>query len=255
MQKIGILVMTLTLFSLSCSTTRKAGKLKPFPVEKSFSSGYAGSIETNNLSGYDFFIRKAEIELTGNNIRNRFNASIRFRRPDSLLISVRSSVGIEAARIFLTRDTLLVNDKVNKKLLTGNTRILGVKYGIDPSLIFAVLGDFIIAKADENRIIKCLNGIYRDSFSINGKNIEYAVDCKKGKTINAYFEGTLTTGNITLSFGSFKKMDGLTVPQEIVMKDDLSEMSVNLKIENAEIGWEGKIGFIPGSGYEVVYLK
>jgi hypothetical protein len=223
--------------------------------ERALKLEYAGDIRNNNLSENDFFIRKAEISVTERNITSRFNASIRFRRPDSMLVSIRSMVGIEAGRMLLTRDTLLINDRVNKKLIRGSTESLEAKYGIDPSLILALLGDFIISKEDDKRKMNCINGIYRDNFEVNGKSIEYTVDCRRGKITGAYFEGTLTTGNISLTYGRFKKIGGILIPGEITMKDDLSELGINIKIDNAETGWKGSIGFIPGSGYDIVNLR
>jgi len=238
-----------------CSASRRMNKSGTFPGERNLNGAVAGAIKSNNLSGNNFYIRKAEISVTDRNITNRFNASIKFRKPDSMLVSIKSLIGIEAGRMLLTGDTVIINDRVNKKMIRGNTERLGRKYGIDPSLIFALLGDFIISHKDENRQINCVNGFYRDNFIINDKRVEYVVDCKKGKITNAYFEGTLTTGNITIMYGKFKRMDGLFIPEEITMEDDLSDLGINIKINNLEVGWNGRIEFIPGSGYDVVNLK
>ena len=45
------------------------------------------------------------------------------------------------------------------------------------------------------------------------------------------------------------------VPREIEMMEDMNDLKINVKIDNAEIGWNGKIEFIPGNGYEVIFLK
>ena len=224
-------------------------------IEKSAKIDYAGTVMANNLSENNFFIRKADITLVNNKTTAGFVASIRFKKPDSLMIGIKSKLGIEAARAFLTRDTILINDKVNKKLLVGNVRILETKYGIDPSLIFVLLGDFIINKKDETRKVDCQNGSYQDNFVIKERKVDYIIDCKKKKVISAYFEGSLTTGNITIKYSRFTNMDGLPVPQLIELSDDMSTLKINMEIGKAEIGWAGGIDFFPGSGYEVVNLK
>lgn len=254
MQKITFLLLVLIVLSGGCSVLKKSERGELSPREENAKSEFAGSIAENNLSRRNFFIRKAEITVTSSKSTDRFDANIRFKS-DSLLISIRSRIGIEAARALLTHDTILINDKVNKKLLTGSTGKLEGKYGIDLSMIFALLGDFIIDKKDEQRMIKCQNGFYKDSFIVNERRVEYTVDCKRKKITSAYFEGTLTTGNINIVFGSFRNMGGLLLPGVIEMKDDLSELKINLEIDNAEIGWNGFIEFIPGNGYEVGYLK
>jgi len=118
-----------------------------------------------------------------------------------------------------------------------------------------LFGDFIIEEKDQKRIIKCQNGFYRDSFIINERKVDYTVDCRRKKISGAYFEGSLTTGNINLIYRNFKSMDGIMVPREIELQEDLSEIMINVKVDNIEIGWSGKIEFIPGSGFEMINLK
>jgi len=255
LQKVVVILLMLGVFSGGCSVLRKSEKTDPTRVGRGLNSELAGSISENNISAGNFFIRKAEITVTTDKGTDRFTASVRFRKPDSLLINVRSRIGIEVARALVTKDTVLLNDRVNKKLVTGNTRLLEKKYGVNPSILFALFGDFIIEEKDQKRIIKCQNGFYRDSFFINERKVDYTVDCRRKKISGAYFEGSLTTGNINLIYRNFKSMDGIMVPREIELQEDLSEIMINVKVDNIEIGWSGKIEFIPGSGFEMINLK
>jgi hypothetical protein len=240
---------------VSCSVTRRSAVPQPKPGYGPVTSDNAESVARNNVSQYDFFIKKAEISVRDESYSENFNANIRFKRPDSLLISLRSKLGIEAARIFLTSDTLMINDRINKKLILGNTRNLESKYGIDFRLIFTLFGDFIIDKDDESRKLNCVNGIYSDTFLINGRRVDYKADCRRKKITEAYFEGSLTKGNINIGYGRYKNFGGLILPQEIRMMDDLSGLTVNIEIVSAEPGWNGKITFVAGGNYDIIYLK
>jgi hypothetical protein len=248
LQKVIVILLILVVFSEGCSVLRKSEKANLKPVERSENSELAGSIGENNISAGNFFIRKAEITVTTSKGMDRFTASVRFRKPDSVLINVRSKIGIEVARALLTKDTVLLNDKVNKKLMAGNTRQLEKKYGVNPSVLFALFGDFIIGEKDQKRLIKCQNGFYRDSFIINDRKVDYTVDCKRRKITGAYFEGSLTTGNINLIYRNFKNMDGILVPREIDLTEDLSEITINVIIDNVEIGWREKLSSFPAAG-------
>lgn len=239
----------------SCSVIRKSGSSATISDNENVISEFNGSIIRNNISERDFLIRKAVITLNFEKVSSKFTASIWFKKPDSLLISVRSRLGMEAARAILTRDTLLINDRVNRKLLSGSTRWLSVKYGIENKMIFAALGDFIIDRKDENRKLLCSNGFYKDSYVINERNVVYSVDCRKRKVVDAYMEGGLTTGNISMVFTKFKKMSGMLFPEKIQISDDLKGTEVSIEIDNIETGWNGDIKFIPGNGYKVVYLR
>lgn len=240
---------------LSCSVSRKATGPQSAKGFVTGASDITESISRNNISQYDFFIRKAEISVRDGSYIENFNANIRFKRPDSLLISLRSKLGIEAARIFLTSDTLMANDRINKKLILGNTRSLENKYGIDFKLIFTLFGDFIINKNDESRELKCVNGIYSDTFLINGRRVDYKADCRRRKITDAYFEGSLTKGNISIRYGKYKNFGGIILPQDIRMMDDLSGLTVDIKIVSAEPGWRGRIAFVSGGNYDIMYLK
>lgn len=249
-----IYIVSLCLL-VSCSVTRKSLVTQTKSGSGTIASDIAQSVARNNVSQYDFFIRKAEISVRDESYSENFNANIRFKRPDSLLLSLRSKLGIEAARIFLTSDTLMVNDRINKKLILGNTRSLENKYGIDFRLIFTLFGDFIIDKNDESRKLNCVNGIYSDTFLINGRRVDYKADCRRKKITNASFEGSLTKGNINIEYGKYKNFGGIILPQEIRMMDDLSGLTVNIEIDSAEPGWRGKITFVAGGNYDIIYLK
>jgi outer membrane biogenesis lipoprotein LolB len=255
LQKVNLILIIIIGLLTGCSVTKRSAR-------NVFGSGavpgnamVVQSVTRNNISNYDFFVRKAEITVRQESYNENFNTNIRFRRPDSLLISLRSKLGIEAARIFITSDTLMVNDRINKKLIVGNTKSLEKKYGIDFNLIFTILGDFVVDKKDLNRPIKCVNGIFSDTFFIEGRKVVYTGDCRKGKIKDAYFEGAITKGNISMKYEKYRSFDGIMLPENIEMKDDLSGLTVEIKIGSAEAGWNGKIKFIGGGGYEVISLK
>ena len=112
-------------------------------------------IENQNLTKRNFFIQKAEIEILSEEENQKLIASIKFIYPDQYLISLKSKTGIEAARIFITDDTVLINDRINRKLYFGKPAQLKNKYGISPAVLPVVLGDFIKgnSKLDEQNIM------------------------------------------------------------------------------------------------------
>jgi Domain of unknown function (DUF4292) len=243
------------LFSESCSVSRRSGSKKISSGRPGVTSDIASSITANNLSGQNFFIRRANISLTKDNITSQFSANIRYKLPYTLLITVKSKIGIEAARAYLTKDTLLINDRFNKRLITGSPEKLQSRYGISSDMIFALLGDFIIENKDEKRILNCNNGFYSGSYTLDDRRVDYKIDCDRKKVTEAYFEGGLTTGNISMVFSRFRSMNGAMVPQVVSLSDDLSGLKIIVEIEDVEIGWNGEIDFVPGKEFEVVYLK
>lgn len=208
-----------------------------------------------NISNQSFYIPKAEVTVTQKNTAVRFTANIRFRKPDSLMVIVKSKVGLEAGRALITKNQVYINDRINRQMLTGDTKAIEQKYGIVPSLLFVVLGDFIIDDNEQIQGYSCLKGIYSDSFNIDSKKIEYKIDCNKMKPVQAYFEGDIKTGNITIDFRNIIDTKAVRFPQNIEINDDLNSIKINLEIKKIDSPWEGKINFVPGAGYKVIRVR
>ncbi|MFZ2340199.1 MAG: DUF4292 domain-containing protein [Bacteroidales bacterium] len=255
MQKIVRIVFMLALVFSACSTTRRAGKTD---TGTTFDETAGNSLETvisNNLSNQDFFIRRADIRVRQENVTVNLNASIKFRMPDSLMISVRSGIGVEAGKGFLTGDTVIVNDRFNRKLMVGDPEEIRSKYGIDPGLIYVILGDMIISKDEYRSMMNCQKGEFRKQYSVEGRNVEYTVDCQKKKIRRVYLEGDIRTGNVTIFLSGIVKNGNITYPEKIVINDDLKELDLEIEIKRIESPWSGSIGSVGGKGYRVVKIR
>jgi hypothetical protein len=239
----------------ACSASKKAERRAGSSPNEITEVNTIESVIANNLSTEDFYIQKADINVTQNNFSARLNASIKFRKPDTLLITVRSRTGIEAGRALITKDTILINDKINNKLLVGSPSVIGPKYGIEPSLILLIIGDVIVSEEDKKTSVNCQKGIYKNEYEIKGKKVEYIIDCQKKKAAQAYFEGDVRSGNITLKFSDIVQQEQIKFPQRIEINDDLNSLNIVLEIKKIERPWKGRITFIPGHGFKVIRLK
>jgi hypothetical protein len=255
LQKIIGIIILAAILSGGCSVSRKNSKTSSSPESTVIDENSLESVIVNNLSNNDFHIQKADINVIQNNVSVRFTANIKFKKPDTLLITVRSKSGIEAGRALITKDTILINDRINKKLLIGSPAVIGPKYGIEPSLIFVVMGDIIVNDMDFKRSVNCIKGTYKDEFKINGRNVEYIVDCDKRKVTRAYFEGDVRSGNITFKFNDIVRQGNIKFPSEVEVNDDLNSISIILNIKKVESPWNGRIVFVPGYGYRVIKIR
>ena len=255
MRKIIYITLFLSLLLDACSVSKKSGMTNTSSAVADADERTVESVVVKNMSAENFHIQKADISVTQDNFSARFTASIKFRRPDTILITVRSRSGIEAGRGLITKDTILINDRINNKLLVGSPSVIGPKYGIEPALFFVLFGDMIVTEADKKRSVNCLKGISRYEYEINGKRVEYIIDCKKRKVTQAYFAGDVKSGNITIGFSDIADNDQMQFPRRIEINDDLSSLNILLEIKKIERPWNGKIGFVPGHGYKVIVLK
>ena len=223
---------------------------KDLPVER-----IAEIIKEQNISKSSFFIQKAEIEVTGAEGVERFIANIKYKYPDNYSISIRSKTGIEVARIFISRDTILANDRINRKLYCASPQYLNIKYGVTLSVLPILFGDYIGDNISEKKIVECING-YRDlETSIKDLKIKYVIDCKKGKTIAAIGETSLNNGGVVLKYSDFFKSGIKLIPGRIEIRDFQPKTIITLRILKISYPWDGTMEFLPGNKYEIIKLR
>ncbi len=255
MQKIIPIVLVLALVFSACSATRKAGRTDSGSTLGETAANRLETVISNNLSNNDFYIRRADIKIRQENVTVNLNASIKFRRPDSLMISVKSGIGVEAGKALLTGDTVIINDRFNRKLMVGDPEEIRSKYGIDPALIYVILGDMIVEKGDYRSILNCQKGEFRKQYNVEGRSVEYTVDCQKKKLKKVYLEGDIRTGNITILLSGIVKEGNITYPGRIAINDDLKELDIEIEIKRIESPWSGSMGTVGGQGYRVVKIR
>lgn len=255
MQKIIHIIIVLALVFSACSTSRKAGRTDVGTTLNETAGNSLEMVISNNLSNNDFYIRRADIRVRQENVTVNLNASIKFRRPDSLMISIRSGIGVEAGKGFLTGDTVIVNDRFNRKLLVGDPEEIRSKYGIDPAMVFVILGDMVVAKDDYRSLLNCQKGEFRRQYNVEGRTVEYTVDCQRKKVKRVYLEGDIRTGNITILLSGVVKDGNITYPEKIAINDDLKELDIEIEIKKIESPWSGNIGTVGGQGYRVVKIR
>jgi hypothetical protein len=252
MQKTAIGFVFIWIVIQGCSTLKRT---ELFEKAERPSGGSMSDVIDNNISNHSFYIQKADITVAENNSSTRFFAIIKYKMPDSLMISFRARLGFEAARILITKDTLIISDRINKKARIGKPEELGNKYGIEPGLIFAILGDIIIDGKDKSNRIKCNQGLFTKDFRVGERQLSYTVDCKKEKVISTSLTGDSKTGSLKLEFSSFFCLGKIAVPGLISAKSDMSNLWFRMKVEKAEIDYKGNIGFRSPSNYKIVELK
>ncbi len=255
MQKIIFTIIVATLLVTSCSTARKASRTKVSKADRDTNSDRLESVIENNLSNNDFYIRRADIKFRQANVTVNLNASVKFRKPDSLMISVRSAVGVEAGKGFIAGDTVIINDRFNRRIMVGNPDDIRAKYGIHPAMIFVILGDMIVGDGDNSSLIDCQRGEFKRTYEVEGKELEYTVDCVDRKVKKVYVEGDLRSGNVTVLFSDLVREGNISYPGKVIINDDLKELDIEIDIKRIESPWQGSMGSIGGQGYRVVRIK
>ena len=235
----------------ACSVFKKGTRSEaPFRNNSSVNLNLAAVGELN-LSSSGFFISKAEVEISGKDIDQNILCTVKFTPPESYLISLRSRTGIEAARLFVSGDTVLMNDRINRRLYYGSNEKLAEKYGFSYSTIALIFGDYLQSEQVNPAPVTCDEGLLRKRNMVERTMVEYTIDCKLAKTI---FASAGRKNELNLRYSDFKKYDRIVIPERVEIEDKSRQIKILLTIMKIEFPWEGSIEFIPGSGYEKIPL-
>ncbi len=125
--KINRILLILICFSVvSCRTVRQVAVKKDIPViteNKLFRN-----IESNGLDYQTLFAKRIDISLTNGKGSNNFKASLKIRRDSFMQISVTAPLGIEVARILLTKDSVKFVDVYHKRYFLSDYTYFQEKY-------------------------------------------------------------------------------------------------------------------------------
>lgn len=246
------LILFITILISGCSPLRRAGIVSNISGNKEIS---IADIEKLNLTNKDFIIQKAEIEIVIEDDSKKLTASLKYKTGGTYLLIIRSKAGIEAARFYFTKDTILINDRVNRKLYCASPGYLYNKYGISVDALPVLFGDYLNESKYDNPQVICKNGVSELKTRILEKDINYTIDCDIDKVKLAKLGNEQDENIILLSYGKFKQIDNSVFPVKIEMEDSYKKSVIRINIEKIDFTGVDKIDFIPGKDYEQVILK
>lgn len=252
MRKITI-ILFLAIIAGGCYVNRKAVNVNSLAgvVEN---ETVLEKTERQNITSAGFYIQKAEIEFNNQYGNQKFLASIKFEYPEKYLISLKSRTGIEGVRVFINKDSVFVNDRINKKLYIGTTLYLKKNFGVDRNLLPLIFGDLVINKSQKSFNGKCVNDKLMFNCIISGVNLNYSIDCRKGKSTQVVLKNSYLQESVNLKSDGFLKADNILVPRYLVVDDFNTNTKIRIKFLKIEHPWNGTVKFVAGKGYELIEL-
>ena len=227
---------------------RRLASDKPLSSEKLTKEQLIDSVYARNISNYGFFIEKADIILSRNGENEKYLLTVKFQKPDKFLVSVRNTAGIEGARIYITNDSIFVNDRIKGRLLLGKRSILERKTGIPADLEKIAFGDLIFKRDKDGMQFERVDN--QEIIVTKENNYEWKINLDPVlRKVRTYEISDIRTGNKrTFRFDNFSK-GNRPVPFIITFEDKEGNVNARLKIYKIKNPWIGEIEFIPGRGY------
>lgn len=118
--------MLLLLFAGGCSGARRAGL--PTELPAAFPNHTLEQILSRlepAPESLTSFTTRASVAFYSPDRSGSFTANLNHRRNDSLYMSIRVTLGVEAARTLVTPDSFFVYDRINQELIYGSLEEIG----------------------------------------------------------------------------------------------------------------------------------
>jgi hypothetical protein len=241
------------MFCSGCSVVSKSKTDKGFKGNGKEINNLQAIIN-QNITNQNFYIHKATIEISTPEGKEKFIASVKFKYPDKYLISLKGKTGIEGSRIFISADTILINDRLKRKLYFGSGEYLKNKYGFSSFFLPIILGDYVRNNLSKENTVVCLDNILSRGEIIGGIKINYVIDCRFGKVILVTPERLDKSNTFEIHFSKFLKAGNSLIAGQIEVIDLNTKTKIRIEIGQIEFPWVGEIEFLPGNKYEIINL-
>lgn len=212
------------------------------------------SVRLNNVLDEPVAINRITIHYRKGEENRKFRANMKYNGRDSILLSIRTIAGIEAARVLIDKDAIKISDKINKVYYLGKTDRIGRRYGVEFAFINMLFGDIAKLKNGE-KSTQCIEGIAKIREEEEGNTLEYTIDCniKKLKAVEGRigYEGEKIQG----IFNEYRYENGFLYPGKIEWRMEGEGALINLEMNNVKSLERKNLIFRVNHDYEVKIIR
>lgn len=238
------LFLLLTLFALSCKTTKTvtAPVVPAIPTSPPKATHKSISIERLNgikTAAFNFntFSAKANASLRLGNSSNDVNLNIRIKHGEKIWVSVTAIAGIEVARALITPDSVQVVNRIQNVYI--NKPFSFIYQFSNRSVTFDMLEALLLGNTLPGT--PDLNDTYSDhstQFIISGElpQIMYALTFNPAnKLTSTFLQDKVSTQSITANYGRFGQIGAVQFPAQVSINTKAQNKSVQVNLEYSAV--------------------
>ena len=252
MYKVGLILLLFYIFSAGCAV-RNIDLPEIAGETRVSSERILGQVAARNITNGGFFVQKGKISTSGEAGRINLLFTMKYVKPGNYLISLRSITGIEAFRVYISQDTVLINDRLNQEILYGKPADFERITGIHPDLLRISLGDIVFTGNEIVDVGGCSGGEIKLEGNYKGLLINTIVSCGVEKVKSAVLNRGIPDRTINIDYKKHR-FDYYRIPRRIEVNDYSRNVTIKVKIEKYLSPWVGDVEFIPGNGYSIKSL-
>jgi len=252
-QGVALATVILLLAATGCSNSRRIFSDEKAGDYSIRADRLIGEVYRQNLSERDFEITKLRMKIGENGNSHSFSGFLKHNNKGDILVSVRTIAGIEAVRILINRDSIRINDRLNRKYSHGSTQEILARLGADWKDLGLLFGDITNMKTGKDNLL-CQEGYAEMKIDNGERGSMYRIDCEKKKLswINIY--NRRNNLNMFGQYGEYQSVENMIYPSsiKIILSD---KYYIDLEIERLEIVKDPEIRFSAGKGYETIIIR
>ena len=232
------LVLALTLL-ISCSKT--SVPLKSHSLE----SLESAKLEVDDLD-FKILSARSRVKYQDQATDFRATANIRMRKDSLIWFSLSSSIGIEAVRVIITQDSILIMDRLKKTYFGYNFESLSEEFNfpIQFDLVQAlILGKMIYPRTEEDKFDRQKGHIVvkqqKEQISIDN-----FIDKKTFRLDQVEFAQNAKSNTMSLGYANFKMIDDYVFPfasrVQVSYADQGNILNTQIEINYNKVEFDGK---------------
>ena len=222
----------------------------------------------NKIEVKNIWVKKYNCEIRENWKRKDFYGDIKIVKGERILITVRSGLGIETARVLLKKDSVKIVNRINKEVFCGGYEEMKGYFGLIDC--YKKAEDLMIS--NNSIVIEEMENIYGKKYEIKkGEKKNEIIISEKGVkatrnkrftigvdnyNIVEYFEKNGKNEMLKVNYLNWIDIEKIKFPKELkieIHKDGDKRISI-LKYERIEIDGKMNTKFRIPDGYKVINL-
>jgi hypothetical protein len=247
------LILSLIVLFSGCSSGRLSTERKKTDLIGN-GNNILEELSKNNISKRDFSIIKGSISFREAEKSGKYLFSLRHKDTNCYLLSLRNSMGIEGVRVFMTTDTVLINDRINRRVLYGRPEILISLTGIPGVFKELLFGDIVLNKESRTEKVEVIDNKVYVNQSIDGFLLKSQIDIGVNKISNARLNKGPGTNEIQFTYKNFDK-GTIAFPRKIQIKSINNAIDLLIRIDKVDFELIDSLKFVPGKNYKYEEIK
>ncbi len=250
------LLVVVFLFA-GCKTRQKiASTEKADSGNASMGAESIKSFEMNNLD-FHTFSGRAKTKIQMNKQDRDVTLNIRIDRDKAIWISVTAILGVEAARVLITPDSVKIINRLQGEYIKKPFSYI-YNY-VNPGVTFTTLQDLLLANVSSG-LLRAGNvqvASAQDEFVVVGikdqLSFQYRIN-KENRPFNFILEEVGGTANLEAYYGNYASTEGYNFPQNIALDIVGENMSINAKLDFNRVIFNAPVEmpFTVSSRYKII---